>query len=207
MFMHFELLTDDLRRLWIMSRDGSATVFHCSIALQYVECRGKESTHAPESESRDEAAASFVARWKRRCRCRRVGSAARNYGSCHGCSFVDGVFAPRGGCPNHEPRKLQPPPSPPHLETPAPYIPSALSQPTYQSGRRRLTSCSMCIVNARLLRFDLNRSRCRALSREMKIRSSGTFHPSQYELTAVGVHFLLPPVRCSFVLVNIFFSF
>lgn len=33
---------------------------------------------------------------------------SRNYGSCHGCSFVDGVFAPRGGCPNHEPRKLQP---------------------------------------------------------------------------------------------------
>lgn len=36
------------------------------------------------------------------------GSAPRNYGSCHGCSFVDGVFAPRGGCPNHEPRKLHP---------------------------------------------------------------------------------------------------
>lgn len=36
-------------------------------------------------------------------------SAPRNYGSCHGCSFVDGVFAPRGGCPNHEPRKLHPP--------------------------------------------------------------------------------------------------
>lgn len=37
------------------------------------------------------------------------GSAPRNYGSCHGCSFVDGVFAPWGGCPNHEPRKLHPP--------------------------------------------------------------------------------------------------
>lgn len=36
------------------------------------------------------------------------GSALRNYGSCHGCSFVDGVFAPRGGCPNHKPRKLHP---------------------------------------------------------------------------------------------------
>lgn len=34
-------------------------------------------------------------------------AATRNYGSCHGCSFVDGVFAPWGGCPNHEPRKLQ----------------------------------------------------------------------------------------------------
>lgn len=40
------------------------------------------------------------------------GSAPRNYGSCHGCSFVDGVFAPRGGCPNHEPRKLHPLPIP-----------------------------------------------------------------------------------------------
>lgn len=36
-----------------------------------------------------------------------TAAAPRNYGSCHGCSFVDGVFAPRGGCPNHEPRKLQ----------------------------------------------------------------------------------------------------
>lgn len=53
------------------------------------------------------------------------GSAPRNYGSCHGCSFVDGVFAPRGGCPNHEPRKLHP------LLIPFPYFayPSSLTKP------------------------------------------------------------------------------
>lgn len=51
------------------------------------------------------------------------GSAPRNYGSCHGCSFVDGVFAPRGGCPNHEPRKLHPPSPSPSLTTTSPTHP------------------------------------------------------------------------------------
>lgn len=54
------------------------------------------------------------------------GSAPRNYGSCHGCSFVDGVFAPRGGCPNHEPRKLQQLTPPRNPSTPFYFFPFLL---------------------------------------------------------------------------------
>lgn len=72
------------------------------------------STAPPPTRTRNSISLSLdlprIKREKRRSRgWARLSSAQlpRNYGSCHGCSFVDGVFAPRGGCPNHEPRKLQ----------------------------------------------------------------------------------------------------
>jgi len=69
------------------------------------------------------------------------GSAPRNYGSCHGCSFVDGVFAPRGGCPNHEPRKLHPPPAPHHpRRRPPPPSPCYFAYPPSHGAPRTTPS-------------------------------------------------------------------
>lgn len=75
------------------------------------------------------------------------GSAPRNYGSCHGCSFVDGVFAPRGGCPNHEPRKLHP------LPIPFPYY--FAYPPSHEAPRTTPTSSSSSTL---YLRHRLPRS-------------------------------------------------
>ena len=61
---------------------------------------------------------SFLNAISQRCKCngsiiledrekKRDSGNMRNYGFCHGCSFVDGVFIPSGRCPNHEPWKLQ----------------------------------------------------------------------------------------------------